>query len=190
MSDESPSERLARRPRRNMFDIGLFLVIALGVAGAIQTWRIEGVDAVLKILTEDTLLFLEIVPKVIAGLLIGVFVALLVPSSLVVRYVGANSGLKRLAVATLAGMIMPGGAVSIFPMAAAFLTLGADLGATVAFLTAWHAIGIVRAMIWEMPFLGPDFVFWRFLIWLPFPFIAGLMARFAVRIGARWKSAP
>ena len=38
-------------------------------------------------------------------------------------------------------------------------------------------MGINRAIIWEMPFFGTDFVLYRFLLSMPFPVLLGVMAR-------------
>ncbi|MCA4923504.1 MAG: hypothetical protein ING86_12030, partial [Methylobacterium sp.] len=37
-----------------------------------------------------------------------------------------------------------------------------------------------RAVIWEMPFFGTDFVLFRFLVSLPMPVLLGLAARAAI----------
>jgi hypothetical protein len=42
-------------------------------------------------------------------------------------------------------------------------------------------IGYQRALVWELPFFGPDFVIWRIIVSLPLPFIAGLLARMMMR---------
>jgi uncharacterized membrane protein YraQ (UPF0718 family) len=119
--------------------------------------------------------------KVLAGCLIGTFLALLVPRETVQRWVGGESGLVGLIVGTAVGIVMPGGGVTVFPMAGAFLVIGADVGATVAFLTSWMLLGFNRALIWELPFFGGEFLVWRALIALPLPIVAGLMARLVVR---------
>ena len=67
------------------------------------------------------------------------------------------------------GAVLPGGPLTIYPVAAAFLVLGADVGTAVAFITAWNLLGYNRALIWELPFFGPEFVGWRILIALPLP---------------------
>ena len=46
-------------------------------------------------------------------------------------------------------------------------------------------LGYTRALVWELPFFGVDFVLWRMLVALPFPVLAGLMARGLVAILAR-----
>jgi hypothetical protein len=59
--------------------------------------------------------------------------------------------------------------------------VGADIGAVVVFITTWALLGYQRALVWELPFLGQDFVLWRIVVSLPLPFIAGFLARMAFR---------
>ena len=51
----------------------------------------------------------------------------------------------------------------------------------IAFVTGWMLLGYNRALVWELPFFGPDFVLWRIIVSLPIPIIAGLLGRIAVR---------
>jgi len=99
----------------------------------------------------------------------------------VVKWVGAESGFLGLIVATLAGIVVPGGPITVFPIAAAFLSVGASVGATVAFVTSWTLLGYGRALVWELPFFGADFVIWRSLVALPLPVVAGLLAHWLAR---------
>ena len=89
--------------------------------------------------------------------------------------------------ATLAGVICPGGPITIFPIAAAFVAIGADTGAAIAFITSWTLLGYARILVWELPFFGIDFVIWRTIISIPLPIIAGLLARFIAGFYARGK---
>ena len=120
-------------------------------------------------------------PKMAAGCLIAAFVTRLLPREVVARVVGGEFGLLGLLVAMMMGAVLPGGPLTIYPVAGAFLVLGADVGTAVAFITAWNLLGYNRALIWELPFFGPEFVGWRILIALPLPIIAGLLARMAAR---------
>ena len=128
------------------------------------------------------MLFLDILPKVLAACLIATFVTVLMPRELVVRWVGGQSGFLGLIIATLAGIIVPGGPITVFPIAAAFIAVGADVGATIAFVTSWTLLGYGRALVWELPFFGPEFVIWRSLVALPLPLVAGLLARLIARL--------
>ena len=97
-------------------------------------------------------------PKVLAGCLIGAFVTLLLPRETIARWVGAESGIAGILVATVAGAILPGGPFTIYPVAGALLAAGADAGAACAFVISWTLIGYTRAIVWELPFFGLDFV--------------------------------
>ncbi|MSO66839.1 MAG: permease [Pseudolabrys sp.] len=153
-------------------------------------WR-GGRDHFLAILVNDLSLFGEMAPKVLAGCLIGAFVTLLLPREQVARWVGHESGFTGLLIAAAFGFIMPGGPITIFPVAGAFLVMGADAGAVVTFIVSWSLIGYTRALVWELPFFGTEFVIWRIVEALPLPIIAGLLARIAVRAGfAREQKSP
>ena len=70
-------------------------------------------------------------------------------------------------------------------IAAAFVAIGADTGAAIAFITSWTLLGYARILVWELPFFGGEFVIWRTIISIPLPIIAGLLARFIARRAAR-----
>ena len=142
-----------------------------------------GVKHFLDVLVGDVSLFGEMLPKVLAGCLIGAFVTLLLPRELVARWVGHESGFTGLLIAAFFGFLLPGGPITIYPVAGAFLVMGADAGAVVAFIVSWTLIGYTRALVWELPFFGADFVIWRMVAATPLPIIAGLLARIAVRAG-------
>lgn len=125
----------------------------------------------------DATLFARILPQMIGGLLVGGFVQVLVPRDLVSRWLGRESGFRGIAIATLAGAITPGGPIISFPLVVALGAAGADIGALVAYVTAWSAIGLNRIIIWELPFMGSEFALWRFLVSLPLPVVAALIVR-------------
>ena len=88
-------------------------------------WR-DGGDKFLAVLDSDLLLFAGMLPKVLAGCCIGAFVTLLLPREMVARWVGHESGMTGLAIATAFGFILPGGPLTAYPVAGAFLLVGAD----------------------------------------------------------------
>jgi uncharacterized membrane protein YraQ (UPF0718 family) len=170
------------RFKRPIIDWSFLLVAALSLsAAAFVYWR-EGWSVFRDILLEDTLLLGTILPKVAAGCLIGALARLLIPREVIVRWVGEGSGLSGIAIAACVGAVFPGGPFTIFPLAGAFMLIGADKGAAVAFVTGWLLLGINRAIIWEMPFFGTDFVIQRMGLSLAMPLLAGLMARWLDRL--------
>jgi uncharacterized membrane protein YraQ (UPF0718 family) len=167
---------ITRRPRRP-FDWSTAVIAILVVTAAVAVYVRQGQARFLDILFGDFDLFAWMLPKVLAACLIAAFVAVLLPRDQVARWVGEESGLLGLVIGAIAGIILPGGPLTIFPVAGAFLAVGADIGATVAFVTSWMLLGYSRVLVWELPFFGVDFVFWRMLVALPLPIIAGLLAR-------------
>ena len=107
----------------------------------------------LDILGTDLELYAGMLPKMLAGCLISAFVTRLLPKEVVARLVGEESGFLGLLIAMVMGAALPGGPLTIYPVAGAFLLLGADVGTAIAFITAWNLLGYNRALIWEMPFL-------------------------------------
>ena len=147
----------------------------------------DGREHFLTILLGDVTLFGEMLPKVLAGCLIGAFVTLLLPREMVARWVGHELGFSGLLIAAFFGFLLPGGPITIYPVAGAFLVMGADAGAVVAFIVSWTLIGYTRALVWELPFFGADFVIWRIVAALPLPIVAGLLARAVVRAGYKYR---
>jgi len=170
---EPPLKRRKRKP----FDWSTAFIATVVCSAAVVIYFRDGQAKFLEILSSDFELFIDILPKVLAACLIAAFVAVLMPREVVLRWVGAESGLMGLVIATIAGVICPGGPITIFPIAAAFVAIGADVGATVAFMTSWTLLGYARALVWELPFFGPEFVIWRTIVAIPLPILAGFIAR-------------
>lgn len=156
----------------------MIFIAVLVVVCVVLVWRRDGLDGVLEILTSDLALFGGILPRVLAGCLLGAFIAEILPHEKVSRSLGPKSGLKGVLIATAFGAILPGGPFTAYPVAAALLTVGADFGATIAMVVSWTLIGYGRAIAWELPILGTDFTLWRTIISLPIPILAGLLGRF------------
>jgi uncharacterized membrane protein YraQ (UPF0718 family) len=161
-------------------DWGLTIVASLSFGAAAYVLAKEGFGTARVILADDLKLYVSILPKVMLGCLIGALIRLLISRVMIERFIGEGSGLTGLVIASLVGMLFPAGPFTIFPLAVVLLSSGADRGAAITFISAWLLIGINRAIIWEMPFFGTDFVLFRFLISLPMPIMLGLLARLPI----------
>jgi uncharacterized membrane protein YraQ (UPF0718 family) len=180
LKSPAPADEADERPPRIRKPIGWsMIVIAVLVAvSVVLVWRRDGISGVSEILLGDLALFGGILPRVLAGCLLGAFIAEILPHEKVARSLGPNSGLKGLLIGTAFGAILPGGPFTAYPVASALLTVGADFGATIAMVVSWTLIGYGRAVAWELPILGTDFRLWRLLISLPLPVLAGALGRF------------
>ena len=184
--NQNASEFMAERRRRiRSFEWSTAIIASVSLAAGIAVYVRDGSAKALAILTKDLELLVGMLPKMAAGCLIAAFVTRLLPREVVARVVGSESGVLGLLVAMTMGAILPGGPLTIYPVAGAFLLLGADVGTAVAFITAWNLLGYNRALIWELPFFGPEFVAWRVLIALPLPLLGGFLARMAARVIVR-----
>ena len=179
-----PEPPIQRRPRKAFDWSSASIAVAVAVSATVVYWR-DGEARFFEILYSDVYLFIDVLPKVLAACLIASFVAVLMPRGVVLRWVGAESGFLGIIIATLAGTICPGGPITIFPIAAAFVAIGADVGAAIAFITSWTLLGYARILVWELPFFGGEFVIWRTLISIPLPVVAGLLARMLIGLTTR-----
>jgi uncharacterized membrane protein YraQ (UPF0718 family) len=169
----------AEAPRKQRKPIGWSMIsIAVLVAiSVVLVWRRDGLHGVTEILYGDLALFGGILPRVLAGCLLGAFITEILPHEKVSRSLGPESGLKGLLIGTAFGAILPGGPFTAYPVAAALLTVGADFGATIAMVVSWTLIGYGRAVAWELPILGTDFTLWRIVLSVPIPILAGALGR-------------
>jgi uncharacterized membrane protein YraQ (UPF0718 family) len=165
------------RRKRRAFDWPTAILITIVVAAAAYVFWRDGAARFSEVVWADAGLFARMLPNVLAGCLIAALVTVLLPRDTVSRWVGRDSGLKGILISAGVGIIVPGGPFTIFPIAAAFLGVGADAAAVVTLITSWTTIGMSRALVWEMPFLGFDFVAWRWLAALPLAILAGLAVR-------------
>src|SRR2546430_16350684 len=105
----------------------MIVIGALVAVSATLVWRRDGIDGVLKILTHDLWLFGEIIPRVLAGCLLGAFIAEILPHEKVSRALGPNSGLKGLLIGTAFGAILPGGPFTAYPVVLVQHTVAYDI---------------------------------------------------------------
>ena len=92
--DPAPDDDGEPRPGRVRKPVG-WSMIMIGVLVAVSAtlvWRRDGIDGVLEILTHDLALFGGILPRVLAGCLLGAFIAEILPHEKVSRSLGPNSG--------------------------------------------------------------------------------------------------
>lgn len=167
--------------RRHLFDMAFgksfwgFFVAAV-VTGLI-CWAVLGGETVLLAFRKDLDLLLGLLPRVFVAVGIAALIWVLLPRDRMASLVGKESGIRGLVIATAAGTITPGGPSSAYSLLAVLAVSGADRGALIAYITAWATLGMQRILIWDVPFMGPEFAFLRFLVCIPLPVVAGLIAR-------------
>lgn len=152
--------------------IMLLLVCALGVSAYMKNPALvpEGLKAGGK-------LFWEILPTMILAFIAAGIVSVILPRELMTRWLGEDSGLRGLIIATLAGSLTPGGPFVQFPIVAALFKAGAGVAPLMAYITAWSVLGMNRFLVYEVPLLGWKLSMARMAASLVFPIIIGLLTR-------------
>ena len=120
-------------------------------------------------------LLLQIVPLLIFAFIVAGMIQHLVPTEMISRWVGAESGFRGILIGTVLGGFMPGGPYVSLPIAAGLLRTGASIGTMVAFLTGWSLLAVSRLPL-EIGLLGWQFTLIRLACTFFFPPIAGLIA--------------
>lgn len=117
----------------------------------------------------------QILPLLLCAFLVAGLVQAMLPREWVARWVGGQSGLRGIAIGTLAGGLTPGGPYVSLPIVAGLLKSGAGTGTMVAFLTSWSLWAVARLPM-EVGLLGWRFTGIRLASTAIFPPLAGLLA--------------
>ncbi len=115
-------------------------------------------------------------PLLFGFCLAGLF-EVLVPRELLVKWMGAESGVRGILIGWLVGLLMPGGPYVVFPLTASLLRDGMGIGPLLTFITAKLLLSPIRLFTWEAPFLGWAFVAARTVPSLFLPPIVGLIGQ-------------
>ncbi|QYA10188.1 permease [Agrobacterium larrymoorei] len=163
------------KAHKNLRSFAIYLSIT--VLAAAICYFLRGGDAVKTGVNDAWGQLVALLVELALGLVIASAVGMLVPKDKVARWLSAESGFSGLLIAGTLGMITPGGPYASFPLVLSLSKAGADIGALIAFLTAWAASSVSRLVIWEIPMLGFDFAMLRFMVSVPLPLLAGYAAR-------------
>jgi uncharacterized membrane protein YraQ (UPF0718 family) len=162
---------------RESFGRGFWGFAAFALLAGLACYLILGPDAFAEALADDVQMVISTLPRIVLALAVAGLVWVMLPRESLSRLIGGESGLRGLLIATAAGVVTPGGPASAYPFLAALGSSGADRGALVAYIVSWSMLGMQRILVWDVPFMGPDFSLLRFAVSLPLPMLAGLIAR-------------
>lgn len=123
-----------------------------------------------------------------APLFLAIFVVIgfsdaILPRDLIVRWLGRESGLRGIAIASALGAVTPGGPFVSYPLVAVLYRSGAGIGPLVAFVTAWSLWAVSRLPL-ELSIVGVRFTLIRVASTLIFPPLAGVIAMILFDRGA------
>ena len=167
----------------------LMLMIGVATATGIGCFVAGGVPALERAVGVTVIESPAIFIRVLAAMILAGFVQMLLPRDWISKRLGGQSGWSGLFTATIIGCFTVGGPMTSFPVVAALMVAGADIGCVVAFVLAWSLFGIQRMVVWEFPLLGVDFATLRVAISFCMPALAGWWVRKSVERDIRRRAA-
>ncbi len=120
-------------------------------------------------------ILLQILPLLIFAFIIAGTIQYVIPTDLISKWIGAESGLRGIFLGTAVGGFTPGGPYMAMPIAAGLLQSGASIGTMVAFMTGWSLWAVTRLPL-EIGLLGWKFTAIRLACTFMLPILAGLIA--------------
>lgn len=137
----------------------------------------KGVPTAQRALRETGQTILRVLPLLVVALPMAAFLAELIPPDAAAGWLGPDSGLTGIAIASLAGGFIPGGPFVSFPLVLTFIKAGAGAPQMVALVTGWAILGFHRVIAWEWPVLGGRFIAIRMISSFTLPVLAGILAQ-------------
>ncbi len=165
----------ARMPRSPLELSNVVLLVLALAATSIAYWK----DPSLPLLGAKTgfKLIWFILPRLVPALILAGMLQVLIPQEVVARYFGQKSGMRAIILASVAGLLTPGGPMVSVPLLVVLANSGMALGPLVANMTSWSLFGIQRIIAWEAPLMGWHFVMVRAVSSLAFPILAGWLVK-------------
>jgi len=120
-------------------------------------------------------ILLKVTPLLICAFIVAGMIQTLIPTEIISKWIGAESGFRGIFAGAVIGGLMPGGPFVSLPIAAGLLQAGAGIGTMVAFLTGWSLWAVTRLPL-EIGLMGWKFTAIRLACTFFFPIIAGLLA--------------
>jgi hypothetical protein len=157
-----------------MLAIDLLLWLFVGVLGLLAALR--GRLLLTDGLRTGAMEFLQLLPRIGIGVIGSGYIAEVLPKALIAPWLGPESGVTGVLLATIGGALTPGGPVVGFAIGAAALKGGAGAPQVIAYSTAWALYAIHRLVLYEVPMMPARVVWLRALVSLPLPFIAAAAA--------------
>ena len=162
---------------REGFGLSFWLFGAFAIGMGIASYILLGPETFDDAVSGSLELVGNTLPRVAAAQFVAGFVWAMLPHDRFSQLAGAKHGLRGLVIATAAGIITPGGPTSAYSLLAIAAGAGADRGILITYITSWALLAVQRIIVWDLPFMGAEFSAVRFLVCLPLPILAGMIAR-------------
>ena len=171
--------------KKRKLDIGLLILGTLVFTALVTTMWKGGVQLVALALTETGGLLESVWLRLLMGLMLGGLIQVLIPHSLINKWLGPSSGLKGILLASYTSIFISGNPYMWLPVVASIYRAGAGVGPVMALITARAILSLQMLLVWQIPFFGVELPIARYIVCLFVPPIVGLAGNAIYRI-AGW----
>jgi len=165
-----------------VIDTTFWILVALVVVLSLAAWQRGGTELVGEGLAGGARMLVRFSLMIAVSFLAAGLAEKLMPTEGIRRWLGPESGVQGIVIASFAGAATPAGPFVSMPLAAVMLRSGAAYSSIVAFLVSWSLLAIHRFVAWEVPILGLRLALIRYLSCVVVPIVVGLALRWLVRI--------
>jgi uncharacterized membrane protein YraQ (UPF0718 family) len=177
------------KPRKRM-DLGLWLLLGLTIAALVVAF-VRDRQLPLQGLTSTGRMLRAVGPELALGFVLAGLVDVLIPTPVLVRWLGEERAGRGILVGWLIGLVMPGGPYVYFPIVANLFTKGAAAGPLLALITAKTLVSPIRMLTYEAPLVGWPLTLARFIPGVLMPPLLGLLGQWLFRLfGGRGAPGP
>jgi hypothetical protein len=171
---ENTEKSISKKQRRGRMDLATLVMVSVALVLMVVAYM-RGDGSLGAGLKDGGKTLLNILPLLLAAFTVAGLAQVLIPKEVIAAWLGQDSGLKGILIASGVGALTPGGPFVSYPLVAVLYTSGAGIGPVVAFVTAWSLWAITRLPL-ELAIVGPRLTLIRLVSTLIFPPLAGIIA--------------
>ncbi|MFK0572698.1 hypothetical protein [Endozoicomonas sp.] len=153
------------------------IMLALSLVCAVVLYKQQRTGDLLDGIKAGLGMFMEMLPVFAASFLIaGIALAMISPEQLSLWLSGSNNVAGSM-IAALVGAVAPTSPIVLYPIAGTLNSVGTPVAVVIAFVAGFSLVGIGRAIVFELPFMGLKYVIIRSSVALLMPVIIGLIVQ-------------
>jgi uncharacterized membrane protein YraQ (UPF0718 family) len=157
-----------------MMDLNTWILLALTLGALVFAYTQRPSLAGDGLLTGGRMLR-GVLPELVLGFALAGLVDVLIPSAVLVRWLGAESSTRGVLVGWIVGLVIPGGPYVFFPVAATLFRQGAAPAALLTLIAAKTLVSPIRMLTYEAPVLGWPLTLARLIPGVFVPPLVGLL---------------
>ena len=166
-------------------DASLWILLGLVVAAIVVAFA-RDVNLPVRALAASGRLVRSVWIELALGFLLAGLIEVLIPQSVLSRWLGGERMGQGILIGWAAGLVMPGGPYVFFPIAANLFRNGAAPAPLITLLTAKTLVSPIRTLTYEAPLLGWPLTLARFIPGVLLPPVLGLVGQWLFGVFKRW----